>query len=213
MRPLGLLGGALGGAPSFAGLGTGTPSAATYLRGDGTWAPLAAAYEFVQAVTFAAVPQFDIVNLAPGYDYEFHFDDLVGGGTDFLLARLGTNNTTFPTAADYYSQYVGGNSNPGASGPNWGWTVNTGYSGAWINGFNTESGVSAWTHFFVNDVGAVRYKHYGAKGAYLASNGYTYGMNMEGYWRNASAITAVRFFSLSGSTMTGTCLIYRRKRS
>lgn len=43
MRPLGLLGAALSGAPPFAELGTGVPSSNTYLRGDGVWAALSTA--------------------------------------------------------------------------------------------------------------------------------------------------------------------------
>ncbi len=215
MRPLGLLGAALSGAPPFAELGTGTPNATKFLRGDGVWAtlPVTSAYEFVQAVPIAGI-QFDVINLAPGYDYEFHFDDLISSGVDNLVASFGTNNTTFPTSSIYYNQYIGGHSDPGVSVPWWGWGSNSGFFAAYIAGLNNDPAVSAWTHFFVNDVGASKYKHYGAKGFFVSgSNGYAYGMNMEGYWRNASAITAIRFFSFQSYALTGTCLVYRRRRS
>ncbi|ARJ66202.1 hypothetical protein WV31_11300 [Magnetospirillum sp. ME-1] len=196
-------------------MGTGSADAAKFLRGDGVWAalPSPSAYEFVQAVSFSGVTQFDIINLAVGYDYEFAFDDLVGGAYDGLYARLGTNNTTF-SSSGYYTQYVGGQSNPNAAAPSWGSGSASAEAGIFAGVFNAEAGVSSWCRFFVNDVGASRYKHYGAKSLWQnPSNTYVCGHNMEGYWRNASAITAVRFYSSGGNTMTGTCLVYRRKRS
>lgn len=59
MRPLGLLGAALSGAPPFAGLGTGTPSASTYLRGDGKWAGLSTA-PFANSQIFTASGTFTV---------------------------------------------------------------------------------------------------------------------------------------------------------
>lgn len=58
MRPLGLLGGALSGAPPFAGLGTGSPSASTYLRGDGVWAPLSVSAPFQSGQKFTSSGTF-----------------------------------------------------------------------------------------------------------------------------------------------------------
>lgn len=103
MRPLGLLGGALSGAPPFAGLGAGTPSIGTYLRGDGVWAALSVApyanqQTFTSSGTFtvpAGVTTVAVMAVGGG-----------GGGGTAGGSRGGTGGTT--TFGSYLTAPGGG---------------------------------------------------------------------------------------------------------
>ena len=208
---------ATGDIAEFVSLGSGNWICTSYQRASGLTlvTQASSAFEVAQTITPTSGTSIDIIDLDPAYDYEFQFDGLTNnGGPDGLFGRLGTNNTTFPADNLYGNSYVGGGTNAGQTGPNWGSA--TGNDNFILLG-ETFSGITRpnSARLYLSDLGSVSYKKGFFQNVYChPDNGYTYNFSGAFVWQNSAAVTALRVYSYNSYMFTGGSIIVRRmKRS
>ncbi|MBI3447228.1 MAG: hypothetical protein HY055_18130 [Magnetospirillum sp.] len=217
MRALGILGGGMGGAPPFAGLGQGQPNATKFLRGDGQWAsPSAGALVPLQTQIIANVASVDFTtfNNADYNSYLFALEDVLPATNDVMLyMRLSSNGGASYYSAGYSWDAIknsteGGSTNDsqivlaydrGASLQAIGNAAGRGISGTvWLHGAGDTAYVKSLANLIWSGADASGMAGFGTGSGFLAT---------------ATAINAVRFFLESGNFSSGTISMYGLKKA
>lgn len=199
------------GTVATARLGSGSASASTYLRGDQTWAAVSTgAMEFVSSTAASGASTVDFTGLASGYDYFISIDNYSASADQTLCVRFGTGGTpTYQTTGYVWvsTQTVVPSDSVSA------FTSNNATLTSMLAVTNNIS-VQGQIKVYVPNVGGT-FKHTvlaESVGLYAASSQYRAYVG-GGYRDTSEALTALRFLTHAGATMSGTFTLWRIKRS
>lgn len=194
-------------------LGSGSASASTYLRGDQTWAAVSTgAMEYVTSSTVSGASAVDFTSLTSGYDYIIQSENFSLSGEDGLILRFGTGAGPTYQATGYVFTGI---KTYGAVVDDWSSSASAAYTAAIslqypYNDNSTGSRLAVKiANPAANQIHPVEY----SSGGIRNFNGIYYLTFGIGYRSTSEAITGLRLLGKGGSTITGTFLLFRIKRS
>jgi hypothetical protein len=193
---------------------TGTPSAATFLRGDNSWnTPAAGAYVFLASTgAGSSVSSADLNGyFTSDYDiYEIFIVNLIGTSDQTLKLRFATTGSyTVQTGNDYNtSQNYNYNNDTGLAANGYGST--SAYQLAFIGSSTTFSTTSRITLFKPTSTSQKKNIHSFSIGNYAGTR---YFITAAGYWNSTTAVTGVRILPDSSTITYDNIYLYGIKNS
>jgi hypothetical protein len=185
---------------------TGTPSATTFLRGDGSWS--APSYEFISSQTASASSSIVFTGLSSTYSTYYVFLDNVVAATDaanLLLRTSSDNGVSYDTgASDYIKNSFAVNSDAGSGAT--GQTASFILVAAAVE--NTPSlGISSQITI-INPSNSSYRKSIFFNSYYQLASGLFQFQNAASQRTSTDAINAIQFIFSPGNITTGTFKLY-----
>ena len=194
---------------------TGTPSAATFLRGDNSWnTPAAGSFVFLGETTASNVATVDLNGyFTSDYDYYKIFMDGVYGSSNDQAVYI-RYATTGSYTVDTGSNYMSASGYQAGFGFSYDYFNTTSYARLTYNGSSTSSNTSNFDFTLFNPLGTNNYKTMTC--SWQSSSGditqYVQGHAALGY-KSTTAITGIRFYYSAGNIYARKIKIYGVKNS